>query len=697
MLDYQEYRAGGGNSAVDVPEAEIFVPEGDPVLPVGFSRHQALIRGDNPDDLKLPEYALKDVPFPKEGGIASPSTPGLKSRSVYITVDRILKWKGTPGCKGCTGHSRAHTDECRARFSMLVEKGKEAKREKKAPLVSETEAEELDDSVPPHLSPEDKELFKSIFLGGEAPAPSEPSAPAEPAAIVSGVAILPQAAHRCSDLCEKSLPVFGCPAVGKPTNRDNRRSRKAAKKASKPNAKSTMFEFACSEDSQMGFTHDEYSINHVRLCKDRIDLGDELQCEQLDCQIDEAAEAAPPHLWASIPCTSGSPWQFINRKKGGAAFIRKLARQVKESKRLFSSFAKRAERVLNHNGTVTFEWPRPCSGWKRLDVIAFFEKHPQFMRVDFEGCAVGLTTRDGLPLTKPWRLMTTSQRIKDAFQDIRCKCQQTHARCEGAETTRSAMYPPQMTDLIAKALFPSKCAQQSVPAMPCRPASSDPQPHREVEQHLKHVSPLAGFEDLARAVESDPTANRLVTELLEHEHLIAQALQLEDPKAPTPEIKAMVTKLLSRSEMLSNPKALEAIRAEADGLVKAGTWDLSSVREIEDVRKEAKASGVSVHFGQLMTIASIKFYELADHLHKMKGRIVYRRDCAKDEHGAAAVYQELGANPTSVQGLNACLAYGSLPGNRATAADAVKAYVQALLSSKYKTWIELPPELRPKY
>ena len=97
------------------------------------------------------------------------------------------------------------------------------------------------------------------------------------------------------------------------------------------------------------------------------------------------------------------------------------------------------------------------------------------------------------------------------------------------------------------------------------------------------------------------------------------------------------------------------------------------------------------------TSESIKFYELADHLHKMKGRIVYRGDCAKDEHGAAAVYQELGANPTSVQGLNACLAYGSLPGNRVTAADAVKAYVQALLSSKYKTWIELPPELRPKY
>ena len=79
-----------------------------------------------------------------------------------------------------------------------------------------------------------------------------------------------------------------------------------------------------------------------------------------------------------------------------------------------------------------------------------------------------------------------------------------------------------------------------------------------------------------------------------------------------------------------------------------------------------------------MTIASIKFYELAKHLQKVKGRIVYRGDCA-------------------IQGLNACLAYGALPGNATSAADAIKAYVQALLKSKYNTWIELRPELRPKW
>ena len=116
-----------------------------------------------------------------------------------------------------------------------------------------------------------------------------------------------------------------------------------------------------------------------------------------------------------------------------------------------------------------------------------------------------------------------------------------------------------------------------------------------------HVSPLSGFEELAVAVEADPKAHAMVCELLDHERLFSQALGFDSPSTSTEEVTAMVTKLLSRSEMLSDPRALEAIKAEADGLVKAGTWDLDSVREKDDVRADAKASGVSVHFGQLMT------------------------------------------------------------------------------------------------
>ena len=145
-----------------------------------------------------------------------------------------------------------------------------------------------------------------------------------------------------------------------------------------------------------------------------------------------------------------------------------------------------------------------------------------------------------------------------------------------------------------------------------------------------------------------------MTEIMDLNGLMSDILGIPKGK-PCEEVNAAVTKLLSRAEMLSSPEALQAVKAEADGLVAKGTWDLSSVREQDDVRSEAKATGTSVHFGQLMTIASIKFHELAKHLRKVKGTIVYRGDAAKDELGFAAVYQELGANPTSVQGLNATL------------------------------------------
>jgi hypothetical protein len=94
---------------------------------------------------------------------------------------------------------------------------------------------------------------------------------------------------------------------------------------------------------------------------------------------------------------------------------------------------------------------------------------------------------------------------------------------------------------------------------------------------------------------------------------------------------------------------------------------------------------------------SEKFAELAAVFRKLKGRIVFRGDIGKDEYGAAAIYQDMAANPASFQGLNACIARGSVPGHSVSTADAIKAYVQALLKSLYPTWIELPPELRPAW
>ena len=211
--------------------------------------------------------------------------------------------------------------------------------------------------------------------------------------IVSGVALSPHTSCQTSlvDLCSDRPPAFGsegisaCPAptrqpfIRSPkSNGDNRRRRRSDLRSKAPGPRSTVFEFACSQDSQMGCTNEELEINHVRLCKEHINLCDPRCCEQLDYQIRAAAESAPPHLWSAIDCTSGSAWQHLNLAKGGEKCRLHLSRLILRSEKLFKSFAERAELVLSLGGTVTFEWPR---------------YNPEFMSVEFDGCAVGLNQK----------------------------------------------------------------------------------------------------------------------------------------------------------------------------------------------------------------------------------------------------------------------------------------------------------------
>ena len=62
-----------------------------------------------------------------------------------------------------------------------------------------------------------------------------------------------------------------------------------------------------------------------------------------------------------------------------------------------------------------------------------------------------------------------------------------------------------------------------------------------------------------------------------------------------------------------------------------------------------------------------------------------------------AVYQELSANPSTIQGINSNIAYGCIPGNVTMTADAPQAYTQATLKSNKQTWVSVPKELWPKH
>ena len=99
-------------------------------------------------------------------------------------------------------------------------------------------------------------------------------------------------------------------------------------------------------------------------------------------------------LWASIPCTGGSPWQYVNEamyyRNGDKAALRRLKGHRTLLRKLFWAFRRRACEVLKLGGTV-FEWPTPCQYWRDPDVKNFMCEN-NMMKASLHGCAYGLKT-----------------------------------------------------------------------------------------------------------------------------------------------------------------------------------------------------------------------------------------------------------------------------------------------------------------
>ena len=68
--------------------------------------------------------------------------------------------------------------------------------------------------------------------------------------------------------------------------------------------------------------------------------------------------------------------------------------------------------------------------------------------VEIDGCAVGVTSKSGEPILKPWRIAVSSQQMMQALDGLRCQGGHEHVPCAGSETARSAFYPEQLCNAI---------------------------------------------------------------------------------------------------------------------------------------------------------------------------------------------------------------------------------------------------------
>ena len=110
---------------------------------------------------------------------------------------------------------------------------------------------------------------------------------------------------------------------------------------------------------------------------------------------------------------------------------------------------------------------------------------------------------------------------------------------------------------------------------------------------------------------------------------------------------AFVTRSLSRSEWLQDPKGLQAVLDEAQGLRGNKTWDDNSVTVLENLKTQAKELGITVHIASLHTLCGVKHWEQPIEQHKYKGRIVYRGGLIRNESGELVLYADTATTPTA--------------------------------------------------
>jgi hypothetical protein len=162
-------------------------------------------------------------------------------------------------------------------------------------------------------------------------------------------------------------------------------------------------------------------------------------------------------VFASLPCTGGSPWQIVNKKH--PACRRLLIKHHQLFNKLFRSLVKLfADYATRGDIPILFEWPRCCRYWKIPKVERFIRKH-RLTTAEFDGCAFGLRSsikrEEGKYLKKPWRIVTNIPAIQEALAGRLCpgtSDTHVHAVTCGKDAKHSQYYTRSLARTIHDAI-----------------------------------------------------------------------------------------------------------------------------------------------------------------------------------------------------------------------------------------------------
>ena len=321
--------------------------------------------------------------------------------------------------------------------------------------------------------------------------------------------------------------------------------------------------------------------------------------------------------------------QFLNLATKGDAYRRRNSREKRAGRMMLRRFIDIANAALEGGGHASFEWPRDCTGWLEGDLILWIGRWNLYV-VDFHGCACGYVHPvSGQPFLKPLRFVTSSPQLAASLSTLQCKHPRgyVHAKMEGF-TKPTESYPPRLCHTILSSLFgyDLRC-----PIMTCVPVSTDTG-HRQKELPIADfgispwLTPVGVYIDESAIHDfPDATDREEIVPYVPPPHVVTVATApVRDTVQAGPcqtwlcaaginqrhhsnwqNTYAAVTKALDYKTARIDPKAIQAIRAEADELIAAGTWDESTVISRAQLTRNAQRQKRTIHVGQLLSIASI--------------------------------------------------------------------------------------------
>ena len=75
-----------------------------------------------------------------------------------------------------------------------------------------------------------------------------------------------------------------------------------------------------------------------------------------------------------------------------------------------------ANECRKHRGRIAIEWPKGCEYW-RAKRVKQYTHDPKLNKVHINGCALGLTDDERVPILKPWTIATDDPYVQGKLQD----------------------------------------------------------------------------------------------------------------------------------------------------------------------------------------------------------------------------------------------------------------------------------------